>query len=318
MRSGVAVELVPFKCQNGTWVQCGGDVLIAVLMTHALQDGLRVAIVTGDADFSSGISKCLARGIDRGLFGVFGFAGSFSDRLQELSGRGAVVRCIAVPITDAASDANNVTGLAGAVADGVGLPANNSGSACLLPDSPLQPPGPPRKPAAGAPSAHTTGGDHRRLPKASRCVPQASLADAVSWMSQGTPPVAMALVSFEEGQFGGSYFTTAFTVECHYLNSLFIEMLTMSSGRPLPKCLRQVKMRYSDALLQGAETTDFNRHPNSIAKYLATKLRLADDESVVVRTGVTMVPLLYAALDVSAEYCQPHPDVVVIIVRLLA
>jgi hypothetical protein len=32
---------------------------------------------------------------------------------------------------------------------------------------------------------------------------------------------------------------------------------------------------------------------------------------------VTMVPLLYAALDVSAEYCQPHPDVVVIIVRLL-
>ena len=40
--------------------------------------------------------------------------------------------------------------------------------------------------------------------------------------------------------------------------------------------------------------------------------------SSTVRTGVTMVPLLYAALDVSAEYCQPHPDVVVIIVRLLA
>ena len=91
MRSGVAVELVPFKCQNGTTVQCGGDVLIAVLMTHALNDGLRVAIVTGDADFSFGISKCLARGVERGLFGVFGFEGSFSDRLQELSGRGAVV-----------------------------------------------------------------------------------------------------------------------------------------------------------------------------------------------------------------------------------
>ena len=60
-RSGVTVELVPFKRSHGGWHQSGGDVLIAshflLFALSSLEEdaGVAVAILTGDGDFAPGL-----------------------------------------------------------------------------------------------------------------------------------------------------------------------------------------------------------------------------------------------------------------------